>query len=177
MLFRTKIRQDVLALLNASTGVGQSLEGTSVYDSWPAAHLVANLPAISVSTPTDGGEAVTVHPPTFKNTVQFQMLCVISGAATDWAVTLDDLCETAISIVTTDAAFISQFESFDRMSTQIGFDAEGESPYAAAEITMEFTYSEEYQPAVSDSFTTLHVDIDVDGDGTSDKTLVVTPPQ
>lgn len=177
MLFRTKIRQDALALLNANTGVGQSLEGTSVYNSWPAAHLVANLPAISVSTPTDGGDAVTVHPPAFKNTVQFQMLCVISGTATDWADTLDNMCETAISIITTDAAFISQFESFERMSTQIGIGTEGDSPYAAAEITMEFTYSEEYQPVVSDSFTTLNVGIDVDGDGTADKTVVVTPPQ
>jgi hypothetical protein len=159
MLYRTKLRQLIIQLLK-----GNTLAGDQVFDSRLVAWDENKLPAISVSTSSQNGNALHASQiPSFETIVTIQIEAVIAANTKDWAERLDNLCEQIEDALFRNVNFTSneqiKYSYIQNYNTNMKYYDGGEYPIASSEMELVFSINRIFfEPIVKDEFDTLGVE-------------------
>lgn len=102
-------------------------------------------------------------PPMFYAVVSLGIELVVDGTADE---AMDDLLDTMQREVETallcDPEFVAQFETVDTANVEIALaePQNGQRRHAAARVSLELAYHEQFDPVVADTFSTVHIDVD-----------------
>lgn len=156
MLERQRIRNDVMQrLLDANTAAGEN-----VFRARVTPPDEDELPALCVYTPDERGasERGSQHP-MFDTTLTLQVDALVMHAD-GYDDKLDALCEELEAALLQSPDFVSQFERIASYNTTTSFHDGGEVPVAAAIITIDLVFTNEFPPLVGDDLETTHIDVD-----------------
>jgi hypothetical protein len=140
-----------------------TLAGNNVFDSRIIAWDEKKLPAISVSTPSQNGNAsLATQVPVFETvvTVEIEVTTVVNDR--DWAEKLDNLCEQVENVLLRNINFTSNpdvnYSYIQSYNTNMKYYDGGELPIASAVIELSFNVNRiDFEPIILDDFLTLGV--------------------
>jgi len=95
----------------------------------------------------------------------------------DYDSALDALVDSVLAVIFTDIAWQQQFEAVPQVQIAYDYDIAGDTNLAQAKIAIDVQYTDEYIVDIQDSFTNLHLDVDLsEADGVIDAVLDIELP-
>lgn len=177
---RKAIRNGVISRLTGSTAAG-----TNVHNSRVIPKKLDDLPAINVYFESEEHELLTQR--SLRATPTLAIDCLVASSST-WQDDLDDLVDSVQDLLLGDSTFCDLVGNYRRGSLVIAYNGEGEVPFGFGTWSLELEHQLEFEPTVTDAFTTAVVNVDMiepfdsntgssGPDGTIDVSLDVNPEQ
>ena len=158
------LRQDVVARLDAAATVV-----ATVFDSKSTPMTLANLPAVSVYSPTTTLDRAGIGAPIFRNIDLLKIEIHIRDDTDDGsaAAAANDLEEAVLDALFTDPLWVKQTEMTVGATITRGVDTASDVRRAVSSIQLRSQYRRQFRAPMTDLLKTVHVDIDMiqPGDG------------